>query len=90
MSCHHSQNHPDISVHFRDICFPYTSSTFKPRNDSHHGDTWDSPVESLVGKLHLKAWREIHRPLDPGKGMVTLLLQRGRKSHVHAPTPDED
>ena len=58
---------------------PSTASTFKPRIDSHHGGTWDSPVgkrrgkaswESLVGKPPRKAtdsW--IH-----AKGSVTLLL----------------
>ena len=58
-SCHHSQSPPDVSVHSRETCFPCTASTFKPRIDSHHGGTWDSPVgkprgkaswESLVGK----------------------------------------
>ena len=42
--------------------------------------------ESLVGKPPRKAtdsW--IH-----AKGSVTLLLQLGRKAHVHAPTRDED
>ena len=42
--------------------------------------------ESLVGKLRGKATdRLIH-----AKGSVTLLLQLGRKAHVHAPTRDED
>ena len=58
-SCHHSQSPPDVSVHSRENCFPCTASTFKPRIDSHHGGTWDSPVgkprekaswESLEGK----------------------------------------
>ena len=56
-SCHHSQSPPDVSVH----CFPCTASTFKPRIDSHHGGTWDSPV----GKPRGKASRERHRYLDP-------------------------
>ena len=42
--------------------------------------------ESLVGKLRGKATD----PLIHAKGNVTLLLQLGRKSHVHAPTRDED
>ena len=50
-SCHHSQNPLDISVHYRETCFPCTASIFKPRIDSHHGGTWDSPV----GKPHVKA-----------------------------------
>ena len=59
-SCHHSQSPPDISVHSRETCFPCTTSTFKPRIDSHYGDTWDSPV----GKPRGKASRESHRSLD--------------------------
>ena len=64
MSCHHSQSPPDVSVHSRETCFPCTASTFKPRIDSHYGDTWDS----LVGKPRGKASRESHRSLDPREG----------------------
>ena len=62
---------------FRETCFPYTASTFKPRIDSHHGGTWDSSVgeprvkaswESLVGKPRVKASSESHRSLDPREG----------------------
>ena len=42
--------------------------------------------ESLVGKPRGKA----SDPLIHEKGSVTLLLQLGRKAHVHAPTRDED
>ena len=42
--------------------------------------------ESLVGKPGGKA----PDPLIHAKGSVTLLLQLGRKAHVHAPTRDED
>ena len=42
--------------------------------------------ESLVGKTRGKA----PDPLIHAKGSVTLLLQLGRKAHVHAPTRDED
>ena len=42
--------------------------------------------ESLVGKPQGKATD----PLMHEKGRVTLLLQLGRKAHVHAPTRDED
>ena len=42
--------------------------------------------ESLVGKLQGKDTD----PLIHAKGSVTLLLQLGRKAHVHAPTRDED
>ena len=62
-SCHHSQSPPDISVHSRETCFPCTVSTFKPRIDSHHGGTWESPV----GKPRGKASRESLevKPLNP-------------------------
>ena len=49
-SCHHSQSPPDVSVHSRETCFPFTASTFKPRIESQHGGTWDSPVEKPRGK----------------------------------------
>ena len=42
--------------------------------------------ESLMGKPRGKATN----PLIHAKGSVTLLLQIGRKAHVHAPTRDED
>ena len=42
--------------------------------------------ESLVGKTRGKA----PDPLIHAKGSATLLLQLGRKSHVHAPNRDED
>ena len=42
--------------------------------------------ESLLGKPLGKATD----PLMHAKGSVTLLLQLGRKAHVHAPTRDED
>ena len=69
---------PDVSVHSRENCFPCTASTFKPRIDSHYGGTWDRPVGKLRGKAT--------DPLIHAKGSVTLLLQLGRKGHVHAPT----
>ena len=50
-SCHHSQSPPDVSVHSRENSFPCTASNFKPRIDSRHGGTWDSPV----GKPRVKA-----------------------------------
>ena len=81
-SCHHSQSPPDVSVHSRETCFPCTASTFKPRIDSHHGGTWDSPVGTPRGK--------VPDPLIDAKGSETLLLQLGRKVHVHTSTRDED
>ena len=94
-SCHHSQSPPEVSVHSRESCFPCPASTFKPRIDSHHGGSWDSPVlkprgkaswESLVGKPRGKATD----PLIHSTGSVPLVLQLGRKAHVHAPTRDQD
>ena len=43
-------------------------------------------TESLVGKHRGKATD----PLIHAKGSVTLLLQLGRKAHMHGPTRDED
>ena len=45
-------------------------------------DLW----ESLVGKPRGKATD----PLILAKGRVTLLIQLGRKAHMHAPTRDKD
>ena len=42
--------------------------------------------ESLEGKPQGKATD----PLIHAKGSVTVLLQLGRKAHVHAPSPDKD
>ena len=42
--------------------------------------------ENLVGKPR----GEATDPLIHAKGSVTLLLKRGRKAHVNAPTRDED
>ena len=44
----------------------------------------------LVGQPCGKASRESHRSLDPREGKRELLLQLGRKAHVHAPTRDEE
>ena len=63
----------------------------KPRGKA----SWESLVgqprgkaswESLVGKPRGKA----SDPFIHGKGSGTLLLQLGRKPHVHAPTRNED
>ena len=62
-SCHHSQSPPDVSVHSRETCFPCRASTFKPRIDSHHGGTWDSPVIKPCGKA---SWESLEgKPLIP-------------------------
>ena len=48
--------------------------------------SWESLVGNLKGKPRWKATD----PLIHAKGSVTVLLQLGRKAHVHAPTRDED
>ena len=55
---------PRCLSQFQGNLFPCTASTFKPRIDSHHGGTWESPV----GKPRGKASRENHRSLDPREG----------------------
>ena len=85
-SCHHSQSPPDVSVHSRETCFPCTTST-SSQGSTHTTVTRGRALwESLVGKPRGKATD----PLMHAKGSVTLLLQLGRKAHVHAPTRDED
>ena len=83
-SFHHAQSPQDVSVHSRETCFSFKASTFKPRIDidTHHGGTRDSSLGKPQGKAT--------DPLIHAKGNVTLLLQLGRKAHVHAPTRDED
>ena len=49
-SCPNSQSPPDVSVYYRETCFPCTASTFKQRVDSHHGGKWDNPVGNRRGK----------------------------------------
>ena len=79
---------------FQGNLFPCIASTFKPRIDSHHCGTWDSTVGKARGKA---SWeRLVGKPLGKGtdplihaKGSVSLLLEVGRKGHVHAPTRDE-
>ena len=80
-SCHIPRV-PQMSVHSRETCFPCTASNFKPRIDSQHGGTSDSPVGKPRGKAT--------DSLIHAKGSATLLLQLGRKRHVHVPTRDED
>ena len=58
---------------FQGNLFPYTASTVRTRNQSHHGGTWDSPVDKPRGK----ASRERHRSLDPreGKSHTAAIVQ---------------
>ena len=62
-SCHHSQSPPDVSGHSRETCMPCTASTFKPRIDSHHVCTWESPVGKPLGKALWKSHEG--KPLIP-------------------------
>ena len=86
---------PQMSQSIPGNLFPCTASTFKTRIDSHHGGTWDSPMGKPLGKASLESlkgkpeWKATD-PLIHGKGSPTLLLQLGRKAHVHAPNRDED
>ena len=61
--------------------------------------SWESLVESVVGKRRGKAsWESLvgkpqgktPYPLNLSKGSVTLLLQLGRKAHVNSPTREDD
>ena len=83
----HSQSPPDVSVHSRETCFPCTALTFKPRIDSHHGGTWDSPVGKPLGKASWESFLGKPRgkatdPLIHEKGSATLLLQHESPAHI--------
>ena len=69
---------------FQGNLFPWTASTFKPRIDSHHGGTWDSPAGKPCGKASWESLEGKPRgnatdPLFHVKERVTLRLQLGRK-----------
>ncbi|KAI4551135.1 hypothetical protein MJG53_000313 [Ovis ammon polii x Ovis aries] len=68
-SCHNSKSPPDVSVHSRGTCFPCTALTFKPRIDSHHVCTWDSPVGKPRGKASWERHEGNHRCFDPRGGL---------------------
>ena len=80
-SCHHSQSPPDVSVQSRETCFPCTASTFKPRIETHHGGTWDSPVGKPLGK----ASRESQRCLDPSEGKHDIAATAREESERACP-----
>ena len=84
-SGHHSHSPPDVSVHSRETCFPCTASTFKPRIDSHHGGTRDSPVGKPRGKASWKALRESHRSIDPSEGKRYTAARAGEESACACP-----
>ena len=82
-SCHHSKTPTDVSVHSTGTCFPCTASAFTPRIDSHHRDTWDSPVGEPRGKDS----RESHRSLGPRKqkrDTATTAWQERARSCPHS------
>ena len=102
-SCHHFQSPPDVSVHSRETCFP-ALPPISSRGSTHSTVARGTALceaswESLVGKPRGKAsWESLEGkprgkatdPLIHAKGSVTVLLQLGRKEHVHAPTRDKD
>ncbi|KAI4564018.1 hypothetical protein MJT46_009817 [Ovis ammon polii x Ovis aries] len=59
------QESPRCVSPFQRNLFPCTALTFKPRIDSHHVCTWDSPVGKPRGKPPGKDSRENHRSFDP-------------------------
>ena len=75
-----------VSVHSRETCFP-ALPRISSRGSTHTTMARGTALwESLVGKPRGKATD----PLIHAKGSVALLLQLGRKVHVHAPTQDDD
>ena len=79
----HSQSTPDDSVHSRENCLPCSVSTLKPRIDSHHGGTWDSPVGKPLGKTSWESLEESHRSLDPREGKRdTAATAREESAHA--------
>ena len=70
---------PDVSVHSRENCFPFTVSIFS-RGSTHTTVSRGKALwESLVGKPRGKASRESHRSLDPSE----------RKRHTAATAQEE-
>ena len=86
-SCHHSQSPPDVSVHSRETCFPCIASTFKPRIDSNHGGTCDSPVGKPREKPRGKASRVCHRSLVPREGKRDTPASAREESSRACPHP---
>ena len=77
---------PAVSVHSRETCFPELPR-LSSRGSTHTTVARGTALsESLVGKPRGKATD----PLIHSTGSMTMLLNLGRKSHVHAPTRDED
>ena len=76
------QESPRFLSPFQGNLFSLHCLDFQAEVNSHYGGTGDSPVGKPRGKAT--------DPLIHAKGSVTLLLQLGRKSNVHAPTRDED
>ena len=89
-SCHHSQS-PQMSHSIPGYpvfpALPRLSSRGSTHTTVARGKAlWEASWESVMGKSRGKATD----PLIHEKGSVKLLLQLGRKSHVHALSRDED
>ena len=89
-SCHHSQR-PQISQSIPGKPVFPALPRLSSRGSTHTTVARGKPCgkaswESLLGKPRGKATD----PLIHAKGSVTLLLQLGRKAHMHAPTRDKD
>ena len=80
-SCHHSQSPPVSQSILRKPVFP-ALPLLSSRGSTHPTVARGTALwESIVGKPRGKDTE----PLNHAKGSVTLLLQLGRKAHVHAP-----
>ena len=85
-SCHHSQS-PQMSQSIPGKPVFPALPRLSSRGSTHTTVARGTALsESLVGKPRGKATD----PLIHAKGSVTLLIQLGRKAHVHAHTRDED
>ena len=90
-SCHHFQSHPRCLSPFQGNLFSLHCLDFQAEDRLTPQWLVGQPCgiaswESLGGKPGGKATD----PSIHAKGSSTLLLQLGRKAHVHAPTRDED
>ena len=88
--CHHSQSPPYVSVHSRETFVP-ALPRLSSRGSTHTTVALGPALcESHVGTLSAKPRGKATDPWIHAKGSVTLLLQLGRKAHVHTPTRVED
>ena len=80
MSCHIPRV-PRCLRPFQGNLFSLHCLDFQSEDQLTPGGTWDIPVGKPRGKAP--------DPVIHGKESMTLLLQLGRKVHVHAPTRDK-